>query len=621
MFGISKRVVAVIFGLLVVAFAIGAILLFTPQGQQQAKGKVELTVNGKPIYETELVRFRSSDQVLSATADQEGVLKVLAEQNFYNNLVLYQAVTQDASRIRVSSNELRKELERIKQQLGITSDKQWQETLQRIGYTETQVRNELRDQIRINKRIEQVQGDIKPTEEQLKLFYELNKTTYRNDERVIARQIVVDDKATAQKLYEEAKAGADFAELAKKNSKVGADQSGALGAETGKSEPKPVTKVIFPTAVGEAVFKLKQGGITQPVESAGRYYIVKVEQYLPAGESSFEEVKDRVTEDVKNLLKEGALERYIEEVRAKAKVEPAKGSSIKLSDPVVAKVGDSEIKLSQVLQPAFANPQFPNFVAQGLGDLAVQFFLPQTLDQLITREVVLAEAKKMGQPFFGTKDSIVQQAESYQARGVTATDEEARKYYNENKILFTEPATATVTVVNFTKDQEAKAKAFRAAALKGGKLEDLAKAQGGNVQDYGVVTSGTLPPVSNKLVFETKATFPKSSLGEVSEVVKLEDGSFQVLLIKARTPERVKPFAEVAQEARDNVIRTKKVEAGSKWVESLKKTAKVENKLQEVLKQLTPPPAKKEEKPADPKQPGGQTAPKPEEKPATPAKP
>ena len=47
----------------------------------------------------------------------------------------------------------------------------------------------------------------------------------------------------------------------------------------------------------------------------------------------------------------------------------------------------------------------------------------------------------------------------------------------------------------------------------------------------------------------------------------------------------------------------------------------VENKLQEVLKQLTPPPAKKEEKPADPKQPGGQTAPKPEEKPATPAKP
>lgn len=612
MFGISKRVIAIIFGLLVVAFAIGAILLFTPQGQQQARGKVELTVNGKPIYEVDLVRFRANDQLLSATADQEGVLKVLAEQNFYNNLVLFQAVTQDASRIRVSSNELRKELERIKQQLGLTTKEQWDQTLQRIGYTETQVRNELRDQIRINKRIEQIQGQAKPSEEQLKLYYELNKANYRNEERVLARQIVVDDKATAQKLYEEAKAGADFAELARKNSKVGADQAGALGAESGKSEPKPVTKVIFPTAVGEAVFKLKQGGITQPIESAGRYYIVKVEQYLPAGESSFEEVKDRVSEDVKSLLKEGALEAYLEEVRAKVKVEVAKDSSIKLQDPVVAKVGDSEIKLSQVLQPAFANPQFPSFVAQGLGELAIQFFLPQTLDQLITREVVLAEAKKMGQPFFGTKDAIVEQAESYHARNISATDEEARKYYNENKILFTEPATATVTAVNFTKDQEAKAKAFRAAALKGGKLEELAKAQGGNVQDYGVVTSGTLPPVSNKLVFETKATFPKSNLGEVSEVIKLEDGSFQVLLIKARTPERLKPFEEVAQEARDNVIRTKRVEVSSKWVEGLKKMAKIENRLQEVLKQLTPPPTKKEEKPTDSKQSN------PEEKPATP---
>ena len=39
MFGLSKRAITILFGLLALAFALGAILLFTPQAAQQTRGK------------------------------------------------------------------------------------------------------------------------------------------------------------------------------------------------------------------------------------------------------------------------------------------------------------------------------------------------------------------------------------------------------------------------------------------------------------------------------------------------------------------------------------------------------------------------------------------------------
>ena len=38
MFGLSKRAITILFGLLALAFALGAILLFTPQAAQQTRG-------------------------------------------------------------------------------------------------------------------------------------------------------------------------------------------------------------------------------------------------------------------------------------------------------------------------------------------------------------------------------------------------------------------------------------------------------------------------------------------------------------------------------------------------------------------------------------------------------
>lgn len=616
MFGINKKVIAVIFGVLALAFVVGSVLLFTPQGQRSTQGKVELTVNGRPVYELELARAQQNDPILST--NPQGLLKKLAEINFGDRLIVITALAQDTARIRVSSGELKKEIDNIKERFGLQKKEDYDRFLTQVGYTDSQLRNELRDQIRINKRIEEIQKKAEPTEEEMRLYFELNREQYKNEERVQARQIVVDDKATAEKIYAEVSApGADFAAIAKANSKLNAEQGGALGAAAGKSEPGPVTRVVFPNAVADAVFKLRDGQISKPIEAGGRFYIVKVEKYLPAGDVKFEEVKDRVKEDAKRIKGNGALEAYLEELRAKANVKFAQDATFKFENPVVAKVGDAEIKLSEVTQVVFANPQVPQLVQQGLGELAVQFFMPQTLEQLINREVIYQAAKQLGQPFFGSKTDIANQAQQWKTRDVTVTDAEVRKYYDSNLANFTIPASAKVQVVNFAKEDRAKAEAFRAAALKGGKLEDLAKANSGTVQDYGVVNPGTMPPVPNRLVFLTRGTFPKGPLGEVSEVVKLEDQSFQVLLVNERKAEVLRPFEEVKEQARQQVLAARRAEAAQKWVEEARKAAKVENNLQKVLTALTPKEEPKQEEPkTNQNQPGNN-----QNNPSTPATP
>ncbi len=596
MFGINRRVVAVIFGVLALAFVVGSVLLFTPQGQRSTQGKTEFTVNGRPVYELDLARAQQSDPILST--NPQGLLKNLAEVNFIDRMIVTTALLQDTARIRVSSGELKKELDTIKERFGLQKKQDYDRFLTQVGYTDSQLRNELRDQIRINKRVEEIQKKAEPTEEEMRLYFELNREQYKNEERVQARQIVVDDKATAEKIYAEVTApGADFAAIAKANSKLNAEQGGALGAQAGQSEPGPVTRVVFPNVVADAVFKLRDGQISKPIEAGGRFYIVKVEKYLPAGDVKFEEVKDRVKEDAKRIKGQGALEAYIEELRAKANVKFAEGSTYKFENPVVAKVGETEIKLTEVTQSVFANPQVPQLLQQGLGELAVQFFMPQTLEQLISREAAYQFAQTLGQPFFGSKSDIVTQAQQWKTRDITVTEAEVRRYYDANLANFTIPASAKVQAVNFKKEDKAKADAFRAAALKGGKLEDLAKANNGTVQDYGVVNPGTMPPVPNRLVFLTRGTFPKGPLGEVSEVVKLEDGSFQVLIVNDRKAEVLRPFEEVKEEARQQVLASRRAEAAQKWLEEVRKAAKVENNLQKVLAALTPKEEPKQEQP------------------------
>ncbi len=596
---LSKKALTIIFGILALSFALGTILLFTPKGQQQSNGPAVLWVNGKPIYELDLARMQQTDPLFGL--NPEGVLKPLLDTYFLERVILLEALAQDASRVRVSAGEVKKEIDRIREQFGLKDRKAYDRFLQQIGYTDALLRKEIRRQLQIQKRLKEIQDKVKLTDEEARFYFELHKADYAPEDKVLARQIVVDDKALAEKIIGELQNGADFVELAKKYSKIGADQGGALGAKPGSTEPGPVKRVVFPEAVANAVFAQKNGGLVGPIEAGGRYYIVQVLKFIPGGEVKYEEVADRVKKDALRVKQQGAVERYIEEVRKKAKVKFAENIPYQYRNPVVAKVNATEIKLAQVAERVFSNPQVPQLIKQGLGQLAVQFFFPSTLEQMITTELLVEAAKKAGKPFIGPKAQIAQDVQLWKTKDITVSDEEVKRYYEEHKDRFAIPAKAEVALAEF-KTEEA-AKAFRESVLKGKDPTKAAEAQKGKYNDVGEVQENQVPPVLAAVIFG-EAPKDKTPFGQVSDVIKVAKDSYQVVIVKKVTPRVQRAFDEVKDEVRALALAEKRAQAAQAWIEELKKAANIENRLADVLAELTPkkPEQEGEKAPAQPQE-------------------
>jgi peptidyl-prolyl cis-trans isomerase D len=133
-------------------------------------------------------------------------------------------------------------------------------------------------------RLEQLATQVTPTDADLQKLYDENRGMYVLDERRRARHIVIsvnnDDDAAALKQAEtvatEARAGKDFAELAKKySSDATANDGGDLGF---------VQKQDFPGPLGDTLFAMNVGDVSAPVKSQFGYHILKLEQ-IQAGEA------------------------------------------------------------------------------------------------------------------------------------------------------------------------------------------------------------------------------------------------------------------------------------------------------------------------------------------------
>lgn len=125
-----------------------------------------------------------------------------------------------------------------------------------------------------------------------------------------ARHILVKEEAKAKKLIEELNDGADFEELAKKES---TGPSGKNGGDLGWFSSAQMVP-----AFSKATAKLKKGTHTQkPVKTQFGFHIIKLEDSRTRELPKFEDVKDQITPLVQNKR----LQEYVVKLRSKAKIE------------------------------------------------------------------------------------------------------------------------------------------------------------------------------------------------------------------------------------------------------------------------------------------------------------
>ena len=201
-----------------------------------------------------------------------------------------------AKKITVTDEQVMAEIAEIAKQQNLKME-DVPEEIAKFGMTMDDLRGQIRMKVQMDKLIEAEMKDKDVTDEDVKKFYEDNPQYFEKPEQARVAHILVltqgksdDEKAAAktkiEDLLKKAKAGDDFAALAKEFSEDpgSKDQGGEYTFPRGQMVP----------AFEESAFTLKDGEISGVVETEYGYHIIKKYEHLKAEKTPFDDVKDRI---------------------------------------------------------------------------------------------------------------------------------------------------------------------------------------------------------------------------------------------------------------------------------------------------------------------------------------
>ncbi len=186
--------------------------------------------------------------------------------------------------------------------------------------------------------INQILNEIEVDEDEIRAYYDENADSYISQETRKTRHILIStndgedeaqQKAKADGLVEQLRAGSDFALLAKEYSDDtgSANNGGDLGV---------VEKGQMVAEFEEATFALERGKISDPVKSQFGYHIIQVEKINSPVQQSFDDVKFDIEQEEKERQAEELLISRVDELRNLAYEQPesldavAEGLSLKV---------------------------------------------------------------------------------------------------------------------------------------------------------------------------------------------------------------------------------------------------------------------------------------------------
>ena len=257
-------------------------------------------------------------QAADAAAKKEEFRKSLP-----NDLISELLIKDRADRLglAVSADEIRDAVDKLKQQYGLTSDMQFNDSLAKSGITRADMEARLRDTILMNKVFgRELRGREEMTDKELRERYDREKERYRLPERARLREIVILKPDTAvgsgqarqkvEQIAEQARNNADFALIAKTTSQAPTkDKGGDLG-EVAKGELLP--------ELDKAVFNSQAGAVIGPIEAKTAWHILKVEQRLPSEVPAFETLKEKLRKDVSDEAWQRDYKAYVDRLRKDA---------------------------------------------------------------------------------------------------------------------------------------------------------------------------------------------------------------------------------------------------------------------------------------------------------------
>jgi peptidyl-prolyl cis-trans isomerase C len=297
------------------------------QEQKPVDAKVA-EVNGVVISqeqfdkELEIHLERVSRQGRQLADDQLSALKKDILEGLIEREILFQECQKTG--IKIQDQAVDDQLAAIKKRF--PSEAEYNSALSAMKLTEADVKDQVARGLAIRELIDQqISGKIEITDEESKAFYDRNLQLFKQPEQVKASHILikVDAAATdAQKtearqkidaVRQKLKDGGDFAELAKEYSE---GPSNSRGGDLGYFKRGQMVKPF-----DDAVFAMQPDEVSDIVETRFGYHIIKVYDKKPEQTLAYADVKDQLSQRLKQEKIEKEATKYIDQLKKDAKIQ------------------------------------------------------------------------------------------------------------------------------------------------------------------------------------------------------------------------------------------------------------------------------------------------------------
>ncbi|OPY58864.1 MAG: Foldase protein PrsA precursor [Pelotomaculum sp. PtaU1.Bin035] len=298
-----------------------AILMFSGCG-----GDIVATVNGEKITGKELeqrvdeVKTSMEKQGVDFSGDNANVYMESLRKKTLEDMIDSKLILQEARKSgKLTPEQVQEKIKPLKEQF--SSGEEYENFLDQVKMSEEEVAYILNLQ-------EQVTKDVPPvSEEDVKKYYDENQKQFEQPEQLQVRHILffsgdqdtpvkhtdTEAKQMAEEVIAQLNQGKDFAELAKEKSEDSAtkDNGGLYTFSEGQAVKE----------FSDAAYALGPGEYTQsPVKTEYGYHVIKMEKRIPAVQYSYDQIKQRLADQLSEQAKQGKFNDFMQEVRNKATI-------------------------------------------------------------------------------------------------------------------------------------------------------------------------------------------------------------------------------------------------------------------------------------------------------------
>ena len=209
----------------------------------------------------------------------------------------------------VSDKQVEDQLKQLKKQYFAGSEKRYQAELEKQCVTDPEVRADILANLLSDAVYKKVTAGVQVTDADANAYYLSHSVNYTQPQTRVVRHILVKDKKTADRLYAQLKAGADFAALARKFSQDpgSKSQGGRLTISRGQTVPE----------FDKVAFALTTGGLSKPVKTQFGWHIIEaLKPSTPRKATPYAQVKQAIRQQLLQQERSNALKRWLDGVKA-----------------------------------------------------------------------------------------------------------------------------------------------------------------------------------------------------------------------------------------------------------------------------------------------------------------